>query len=368
MADFSMWDMGADPAFVAQKNEATIAQLAAQTRGLNSSADLHDVQAVKALQDMQTADTMGRLAQARVAANPKAPLSELLSGLTLDAGSAGDAHMMAQLAGHASTALGHEAQAMSVGIAAKKHRLELASKYNETVHRWIGTARDQETFDRANSQIETETGQPSPFAGQTYDPRFVQQARDASMTYKERLEAERKALADEERIRYHDKLIEVREQLLKVREDYNDIIRARNPKGAAAKTEGKPIAAPSRAQLDEALLYMKKNSPDLESEDMTMAGAALADSARRIMQTRPGTTYSEALPEAYNLVKKDFVEQERWGGLSKRLRFMGAGKTPLTAMTVPEDPKAWVVGRYYDNGKGVIGKWDGKEFQPVTGE
>jgi len=368
MSDFAMWDMGADPVFQAQKNDATIAQLAAQTRGLHSSADLHDVQAVKALQDMQTADTMGRLAQARVAANPKAPLSELLSGLTLDAGTAGDAHMMAQLAGHASTALGHEAQAMAAGIASKKQALDLANHFNDTVHRWIGTAVDQGTFDRANEEIAKATGQPSPYQGQAYDPRFVQQARDASMSYKERIEAERKALADEERVRYHDAIIAVREQLAQIRENYNNIIREKNQAATTRKAEGKPIASPNKAQLDEALLYMKQNSPDLEGEDMVMAGTAMAEAARRIVQTRPGTTYSEALPEAYNLVKKDFTEQEKWGGLSKKLRFMGAGKTPLTAMTVPKDVGALVKGRYYDNGKGVIGLWDGKEFQPVTGE
>ena len=368
MSDFDMWDMGADPVFVAQKNDATLAQLAAQTRGLHSSADMHDVQALKALQDMQTADTMGQLARARVTANPKAPMSELLSGLAVDAGTAGDSHMMAQMAGHASTALGHEAHAMAAGLAAKKQKLDLAIHFNDTVQRWIGTAVDQGTFDRANEEIERATGQPSPYRGQTYDPRFVKQAQDASMPFKERLEAERKALADEERVRYHDAIISVREQLAQIRENYNNIIREKNQGAAAAKAVGKPIAAPNRAQLDEALLYVKKNSPDLEDEDVTLAGTALAESARRIVQTRPGATFTEALPEAYNLVKKDFVEQEKWGGASKKLRFMGAGKTPLTAMAVPSDPKAWVVGRYYDNGKGVIGQWDGKEFQPVTGD
>lgn len=369
MADFAMWDMGADPVFTAQKNDLTLAQLAAQTRGLHSSADLHDVQAVKALQDMQTSDRVGQLAQQRIAANPKASMAELLSGLAMDAGSAGDPHVMAQLAGHASTALGHEAQIMSAGIAAKKQKLELATKFTDTVHRWIGTATDQATFDRANQEIERELGMASPYKGQLYDPRFVTQARDASMTYKERLEAERKQLADEERIRYHDLLMGVRERLADLRADYNSIIREKNAAGGAKpKAQGKPIAPPNKAQVDEALLYMKQNSPDLESEDVVMASTALAESARRIVQQRPGVTYTEALPEAYNQVKKDFQEQEKWGGLSKKLRFMGAGKTPLTAMAAPKDLAALVPGRYYDNGKGLVGLWDGKQFQPVAGE
>lgn len=367
MADFSMLDMSHDPVFVAQKNEATLAQLAAQTRGQEASADLHDLQAIKLMQGMQTEDALGKLAQRRVASNPAMSPSQMMIGLMQDAATVGDPHMMAQMAGHASTAMGHEAQALSAGVAAKKQKLELMGKFNDTVHRWIGSATDQASFDRANAEIEKETGVPSPYVGHTYDPRFVKQIQDASMTHKERLEAERKALADEERIRYHDLMLEARERLAQIRENYNAIIAAKNS-GATKKAEGKPIAFPNQEQRDLAMKYVQNQSPDLEREDQQMAGTALAEQARRLVQIRPGLTYSEALPEAYNEVKKDFVEQEKWGGLSKKLRFMGAGKTPLTAMAVPDDPKTWVVGRYYDNGKGLVGKWDGKEFQPVTGD
>ena len=367
MADFSMLDMSHDPVFVAQRNEATLAQLAAQTRGMEASADLHDIQAIKVMQDMQAGEALGKLAQGRIAANPNATPSQMMTGLMQDAAAVGDPHLMAQMAGHASTVMGHEAQVLSAGVAAKRQKFELMSKFNDTVHRWVGTATDQASFDRANAEIEKETGVPSPYVGQTYDPRFVKQIQEASMTYKERLEADRKALADEERIRYHDLVLGVKERLAKVRENYNAIIAAKNS-GATQKAEGKPIAAPNKDQRDLALQYIQKQSPDLEPEDRLMAGTALAEQARKIVQTRPGMTYTDALPEAYNEVKKDFAEQEKWGGLAKKLRFMGAGKTPLTAMAVPEDPKTWVVGRYYDNGKGLVGKWDGKEFQPVTGD
>ena len=367
MADFSMLDMSHDPVFVAQKNEATLAQLAAQTRGMEASADLHDLQAIKLMQGMQTEEALGKLAQGRVASNPAMSPVQMMTGLMQDAAAVGDPHMMAQMAGHASTAIGHEAQALSAGVAAKKQKLDLMSKFNDTVHRWIGTATDQVSFDRANAEIEKETGVPSPYIGQAYDPRFVKQIQEASMTHKERLEAERKALADEERIRFHDLILEAKERLAQIRENYNAIMAAKNS-GATKKAEGKPIAAPNRDQRDLALLYVQKQSPDLEPEDRLTAGTALAEQARKIVQTRPGMTYTDALPEAYNKVKEDFVEQEKWGGLSKKLRFMGAGKTPLTAMAVPDDPKAWVVGRYYDNGTGLVGKWDGKELQPVTGD
>ena len=367
MADFSMLDMSHDPVFVAQQHDATLAQLAAQTRGMEASADLRDVQAIKAMQDMQTGEALGKLAQGRISANPNATPSQLMTGLMQDAATVGDPQLLAQMAGHASTVMGHEAQVASAKVAEKKQQLDLMHHYNDTVHRWIGTATDQASFDRANAEITKETGVPSPYAGQAYDPAFVQQARSASMTYKDRLEAERKALADEEKIRYHDMMINVRETLADLREKYLGILA--NKGGAATKkAEGKPIASPDKDQRDLALQYVQKQSPDLEPEDRLMAGTALAEQARKLVQTRPGMTYIDALPEAYNEVKKDFVEQEKWGGLSKKLRFMGAGKTPLTAMTIPDDPKAWVVGRYYDNGKGLIGKWDGKEFQPVTGD
>ena len=367
MADFSMLDMSHDPVFVAQQHEATLAQLAAQTRGMEASADLHDMQAIKAMQDMQAGDALGKLAQGRIAANPNATPSQLMTGLMQDAATVGDPHLMAQMAGHASTVMGHEAQVLSAGVAVKKQKLELMEKFNNTVHRWIGSATDQASFDRANAEIEKETGVPSPYVGQTYDPRFVKQIQDASMTHKERLEAERKALADEEKIRYHDLMLDARERLAQIRENYNAIIAAKNS-GVTKKAEGKPIASPDKNQLDLALQYVQKQSPDLEPEDRLMAGTALAEQARKLVQTRPGMTYTDALPEAYNEVKKDFVEQEKWGGAIQKLRFMGAGKTPLTAMAIPDDPKAWIVGRYYDNGKGLIGKWDGKEFQPVTGD
>ena len=61
MADFSMWDMGADPVYKAQQHDATLAQLAAQTRGMEASADLHDLQAIKVMQDMQAGDALGKL-------------------------------------------------------------------------------------------------------------------------------------------------------------------------------------------------------------------------------------------------------------------------------------------------------------------
>lgn len=368
MADFSMYDMGADPVQAVLKGEATLAQMGAQTRGDEASADLHELQAIKLMQDMGTSNRLAELAQARVAANPKAPMSELLQGLTLDAGAAGDPHMMAQLAGHASAALGHEAQTFSAMTQARRQQLDAVHKTNEVIARWIGTATDPQSWATANAAIQRETGAPSPYAQVPYDPRFVKQAQDASMTYKDRIEAERKATADEERVRYHDAIIAVREQLAQIRENYNNIIR--DKKGATSKTEGKPIASPSKEQRDLAFKYLKDNKSNLEEEDLLMAGSALAEQARKLVQTQPGLTYTEALPRAAKLIEPDFQEQEKWGGLSKRLRFLGAGKTPLTALTLPSQKDRLMHGRYYDIGQDQVGKWDSntQTFEPVAGQ
>lgn len=213
---------------------------------------------------------------------------------------------------------------------------------------------DERTWQQANKMYEMQTGKPTPYAKQPYNPQMVEQLRMGVMSAKDRaLTSAAKAREDAARAEIEEK--EVRRELIKSQ------TRLSNERTKAlVKTGGKvllPKATQLRAITD---LIVKDYGAGILLEDARVLGRPVAERMMKIMKDQ-GLSESEAANRAYQEAKSSGA----FGGLRPQPKMSGSFDKPLD---IPEDSTKLRTNMYY-HGKGQFsGKtflWDGKKFMPV---
>jgi hypothetical protein len=167
-----------------------------------------------------------------------------------------------------------------------KH-LTIAADLTANVH-------DQESFDRANSEYEMATGEPSPFAGQKYSPELLENIHNSVTTGKD------KALTAAAEARQQASLAEVRERearipLLKAQTDLTE-----SRDNAIRKNGGKiPKSEDLRAVTD---LITKDYAGAYLPEDARVLARPIAERAAELVQ-KQGLSKSVAANRAYQEAK-----------------------------------------------------------------
>ena len=98
---------------------------------------------------------------------------------------------------------------------------------------------------------------------------------------------------------------------------------------------------------------------------MGEAAFEIASEARRIRRQNPAITPAAAIAQALTSAQAAGDIQSSSGGGKTKAKFSARGKTPNTALPLPvkpADPSGYVAGRFYTNGKGLTGLWNGSKI------
>lgn len=251
----------------------------------------------------------------------------------------------------------------------RQRKLELDAQKGEAdlVGRLLADVNDDASWQRAMQLYTYQTGRQSPYAGLPYSSGLRDALMKQSLSVKDRLSLEEKELMDSNqrdfrarRLAQHDQEERTREARLGVERDKE----ARLAKNGA----GKAATGPRKAEVDQAMVMIKRDYSGMSDEDTATAGYSVAAQAKELARRNPGLSMDEALQQAYNqaVVRGDF--QNVPGGVfrSSTSKYIGGGKSPATAIAVPQDQKAMVKGRWYRNSKGDVARWTGTVFEPVA--
>ena len=270
------------------------------------------------------------------------------------------ASQAALIRGRADQAAAARARQASSEALANQRRLQ-------TMEGFLRGAVDERTWQQGNLAYEVSTGEPSPFMDMPYSPELVKRLTQSVISAKDenqqRITADEYASRDEHRrnVDAHNKAIEaLRKRTAEV---------AERREARLAKAGGKPVTSPTKGEIDNAMLMINKEFGDMAVEDIGLAAAQVASRARAIRRSNPAIDSTMALQMAYNESKEggDFQEGAprtiagfEIPGTKTKPRFVGAGKTAATALTLPED-KRLTKGRYYLTKFGPA-LWDGQQF------
>lgn len=340
-------------------------------------ARLHTVQAEKAELELQQNKQMAALmAQSMGAGDPeKQPggspsIASTFDNLARMAARSGLINQATKLATTAATIHARENAAESSLVTAALNRAKLSAEQANFMGRMFGDATSQEDWDQRNAAYTFMTGRQSPFAQIPFSENVAKQLREGALSVKERADladkdATRTALANfrKRRLTQHDTEADIKRQRLKVSQAREERL-AKNGGGS------KGVTSPSTQELKEIKRTLAKDFPDLAAEDLGDAAFSLAAEARALRRSNPALDASQALNQALARAKQagDFQTTKGAGLLSDTTRYNGGGKTAETPMAMPlDDGKVQVSkltkGRFYINGKGQIGQWDGKVFK-----
>jgi len=251
---------------------------------------------------------------------------------------------------YASTAstLRHNASTISANnLNATIKHLNMLGSLMEGVH-------DERSWRQANAMYALQTGKPTPYAKQPYNPQLVDQLKMGVMTAKDR------ALTAAAKAREKSSAEEVEERTLR-----KDLIKAQTELTKSRTTALKKAGAtplPAKAAEIRAItdLIIKDYGAGVLPEDARVLARPVAEQMVRIMKDT-SLPASQAAQRAYQEAKSNGA----FGGLRPRPKMTGSADRPLD---IPEDSSKLRPNMYY-KGKGKhTGKtflWTGAAFVPV---
>lgn len=342
-----------------------------QARLLKSRADAAELA-------VESENKMNALMQAAMAGQqgegPQKPrsLASTLDDLAVAAAGAGMSSKAQELAKTAAGLHQKEASAAASLANAAVKRLQFARDSAATDAQILGSATDPASWDYANQLYKMQTGRPSPYEGQPFDPSLIQQINDAAISAKDRASQAETALA-------HQQLENYRQQRLKQFDTANRI-RALRAQQAAKREQrlekqggGSKVASPTNRELTQTRRLIVQQYPDMDPADVREAAFAIASEAQALRNANHALDADTAIRQALNNNASAFLAET---GMSANLPLIGrvgfgersqfkSGKTPAAARPFPADQKNLQLNHYYVNEHGKVFRWVGKGFEAV---
>lgn len=249
----------------------------------------------------------------------------------------------------------------------------------ENLAQFFGGARDQEGLDRANALYQFQTGKPSPLQNLPYDAGLIASVNQRALSAKERYqlaetEAHHRATETHQSGRrdQHDATRKIQEERLTLEREREARLKKQGEVAAEEKRRAGRRVETRQEDKDLAGQLLRKDFPTASTADPDAyrnARDTVASEATSILRRNPALSRSQAVAQAYTQARQagDFEFEEGHFGTKygAKFKFTGGGRSAETALPMPSSAAEAKTGRYYLNAKGQIGRWDGKQFQPV---
>lgn len=253
---------------------------------------------------------------------------------------------------------------------AEKAQIEGKIKLNDTFANMLGGVTNQSTLDAANQLYQQAFGEPSPLAGQPFNPGKVKALQESTLSSKDRLNAQLRQVEERGRnwgrsiTERHNRETEAIQRLEHERRERADTQRAKNG--------GKGVGKPSSGDLAEADLLLKTNQPDLSGDGKKLASQSIASRAMELMRANRGLGRDEAMNQAYNeeVSQGSFETGPKMVGdfevpFTKRTTFTRTGTRekplPIPAGDPVEAKKKMRAGKFYQTALGLL-RWNGTDY------
>lgn len=256
-------------------------------------------------------------------------------------------------------------------VAAQRvNELKAAGTRMDLFGRLLTDVTDEDSWNRANLMYQLESGAPSMWAGLPYSPDLVQRLRTGAMSVKDQIAEQLRGEENASKERSRRALAAHRLQIEGIQKDRNRIMEERE-KRISKGGSGKAVTGPAKAEVDQAVRLVKGDFKDLPDSDYLNAAYEVAAEAKSLRRQNPALDANTAIQQAYLKAKSrgDFKEIQEKGLLrsTKRTQFVGGGRSPETALSIPGDRSQLVKGRYYTGTGGQIGRWTGDGFELAGG-
>lgn len=259
-----------------------------------------------------------------------------------------------------------EALQQSRAAAQRVSELKSAAGRMDLFGRLLADVNDESSWNRANLMYQLESGAPSMWAGLPYDPAMVNRLRSSAMSVKDQITEQLRGEENSSKERSRAALAKHRLQIEGIQKERNRIMEERE-KRISKGGGGKAVSGPAKAEVDQAARLVKGDFKDLPDSDYLNAAYEVAAEAKALRRANPALDANTAIQQAYLKAKSrgDFKEIEEKGILrsTRKTQFTGGGRSPETALSIPDDRSKLVKGRYYTGQGGRIGKWTGDGFE-----
>lgn len=265
--------------------------------------------------------------------------------------------------------------AMEAEMSAKKTAMQLQLAQTDLTFRVLGNVQpgDVDSWNRGIDELEQSgTFAPEEIASLRQldpDPEAIQMLRDQAISAKDQATLQLREMDNESRQVDRDNRAAERRRANAIAEGklretarHNEVMEKQGGKDAATA----PTAA-ERATVEAVVIneVFGGKIPKGKSESALLAGvASIASRAKQLVKETRGLSWDAAVTQAVveSQAAGDWnTEDDSWFGEDTRT-FDGKGKTPETAMPIPESQKDRKVGRYYIMSDGTPAKWNGSNF------
>lgn len=354
------------------QTQKILGEIAAQPEALKQKKLQTESMELELREERTVADILSRQASGVVAAGaakadgtPKA-LSEVYGDLARMAAGSGAPNKAAEFAKLSGTLRSQESTATRNTALAELNTLKADRERIEFTSRLLDDVKDDESWNKAQLLYQAATGEQSAFAGLPYSPDLIKRLQDAGLTRKQQLDTRRQTLEKDSRDRARNNLQSYRDDMKRIAKEKLTLSQARETRLAKGGS-GKGVVSPPKAEVDQAVRLLKGDFKDLADTDYLNAGYEIASEARALRQRNPALDANTAVQQAFVNAKarddfKEIVEEGIFKDSTKRV-FIGGGKTPETAISVPDDKAKLVKGRWYSGAGGVKGQWTGSGFK-----
>jgi len=381
MADIFGSAGGTSAAYSDMQRLATTEGIKAQTQGQQIQNQAGQME----LQEHAQMQALMRQQAGKPGENDK-PMAERMEDMAKLAYSAGLTTQGAKMAGDAAALRLKQAQTVHAQSQTLHEQASAAKDQLTMVEKLLGGVTDQASWDAANSLFKSMMGKQSPYEGMEYNPAFVAQLQQQTLSLKDQIDLGIKKYNAETQRRNSDSNASFREfrkgymnDEMALRRDREDRLR----KGGGKTAD---VGTPVKAELDHASDLIQQAYPDLPQDEINNAAFSIASRARAIRKSTPGMDADSATQRAL----KEARDSGQFQTLNDNYKFMGLpipgtskstthfGKTgkggasdpgsspdkPID--TIPPSPKDRKVGAYYSHG-GKVYKWAGNGWTATDG-
>ena len=266
---------------------------------------------------------------------------QMLGRMAQAAASAGDIKTSGDLYGKQMEILAKQADITKAQAQTSKANLDFATNLLENVH-------DQASLDQANAVWQQTLGTKSPLAGQAYSPQLLRGWRDQLLAEQGKQTSAQRAAEIGANIAWKKASMDFladRKAHMQKQEQQADERLAKTKKGGV-------VAAPTGQESKQATLMVATAFPNLPAEEATQAGFAVASRAKALRAKNPGMDADTAMRKALEEMRPDFVETDKWYGLSKQTKFEPAATISSQAEydKLPQGAKYIWGGKEYTKG------------------
>lgn len=340
-----------------------------------SIARLNNAQAAIMENNLRSDQQMRSIMEGLQLDDPDESPSSAIMRMAGAAARAGDPKSASEMLLRAAQLQSQTARQSASAAAARTSLVNAQVKMADRYATLIANVRSQEEFDTANAIFAREFPGETPIVTQ-YDPETVRLLRDSSIKMRDRLYAdhskEMERLANErleDTRKYRKGVLDLRERAEQRRKEEAD---------RKAKVGGKDVGAPSKTEIEQAMLLLKREGKDvgLGKGGAGTAAFDVASLAKSLQQNNHGLGAGEAMERALvQRIAEGYFVEKRAGGLrgfmgQRETSYGRPGGNPNRALTLPKDLASRKPNTYYNTPKGPLlylgdGKWQAPASTPA---